>query len=57
MLHVLLQALERAAVVKKQGQDLNAFGLHLILVLFNALQLCGTISIALSKQEGHKIKV
>ena len=56
MLHVL-QALERAAVVTNKDKILNTFGLHLILFLFNALQLCGTISIALSMQEGHKINV
>jgi len=41
----------------EQGKYLNAFGLRLILVLFNALQLCDTISIALAMQEGLKINV
>jgi hypothetical protein len=41
----------------EQGQDLNAVGLHLNIVLFNALQLCGTISIAHSIQEGNKTNV
>jgi hypothetical protein len=41
----------------EQGKDLNTFGQRLILVSFNALQLCDTISIALAMQEGHKINV